>query len=656
MSASIAVAALFTLLTSAGDRQPNVTIAWPPAAFQHAGLGGRVIDVTKPPYSAKGDGRTDCTAALVAAYDFILHSMDADGWFSGGPKGDESWIIYLPNGTYLVSDTVIYSGPLRYRQGEGPIVYAEDGQQPRWSAEALVRIRFIGQSRAGTILKLKDHAVGYEAGQRKPVLSFGKGESNNSVASNGVRHLTIDTGAGNPGAVALDFQGANNTGLHDLTIRSGDGAGACGLHIRISPTMGYHSDLTIEGFDNGLEMTPYHVTHNTFEHVTVRSQREVGVRCVDSTTSIRDLHSINTVPAFELTGPGGQAVILDSRFEGGAAGTPAIRLEQGELYLRNVAAVGYGEALADKLPAGTVSEYLSGQVVSPVADALAKSLGLPIEEVPSIPQPKLDDWAVVDDFGAKGDGETDDTAAIQRALDSGKPAVCFPKLVYHVGGTLKVPASVTRINLLFGKLPKSGDGAIFEVGDGATPLIIEDGYTTNQGIHHTGPRTLVLQHLQTNGVLYRNLNQAVRPKLFLNACNGWGKRRDSGQNVDVWARFINTEQKPNTNFFCENGSLWVLGYKVEGGATNFACYPGGQLEVLGGVGNQFGQNGESKNPMILNEGGTVSYIGCTNGPSSDGQGYLTIIKDGQWTMPWTSLPARVGRKHQVFVPLYRSGR
>jgi len=325
MGASLALAGWLMLVAAGGDRQPQVTVAWPRAVYFHAGLGGRVIDVTQPPFNAQGDGRTDATAALIAAYDFVLHSMDADGWFSGGPKGDESWVLYLPHGTYLVSDTVIYSGPLRYRQGEGPLVWAESGRQPRFTAEALVRIRFIGQSRAGTVLRLKDHAPGYEAGQRKAVLSFGKGDSNNSVAANGVRHLTIDTGTGNPGAVALDFQGANNTGLHDLTLRSGDGDGACGLHIRIAPSMGYHSDLTIEGFETGLEMTPYHVTHNTFEHVTIRGQREVGVRCVDSTTSIRDLHSSNTVPAFELTGPGGQAVILDSRFEG-ARRQPAMRL------------------------------------------------------------------------------------------------------------------------------------------------------------------------------------------------------------------------------------------------------------------------------------------------------------------------------------------
>ena len=50
-----------------------------------------VIDVTKPPYGAKGDGKTDDTAAIQKAI------LDAMGLHK---------VIYLPNGTYLISDTL----------------------------------------------------------------------------------------------------------------------------------------------------------------------------------------------------------------------------------------------------------------------------------------------------------------------------------------------------------------------------------------------------------------------------------------------------------------------------------------------------------------------------------------------------------------------
>jgi len=64
-------------------------------------------------------------------------------------------------------------------------------------------------------------------------------------------------------------------------------------------------------------------------------------------------------------------------------------------------------------------------------------------------QEKFDDFASVRDFGATGDGSTDDTAAINRALDQlfvqetnplVRRSLFFPAGVYKVTGTIKIPA------------------------------------------------------------------------------------------------------------------------------------------------------------------------------------------------------------------------
>jgi len=64
-------------------------------------------------------------------------------------------------------------------------------------------------------------------------------------------------------------------------------------------------------------------------------------------------------------------------------------------------------------------------------------------------QQKFDDFASIKDFGATGDGSTDDTAAIQRALDQlfiqqSNPKVrrslFFPAGTYIVSSTIKIPA------------------------------------------------------------------------------------------------------------------------------------------------------------------------------------------------------------------------
>lgn len=38
--------------SSPGDRNLPINQVYPPAAFHHRGTGGRVLDVTKPPFSA----------------------------------------------------------------------------------------------------------------------------------------------------------------------------------------------------------------------------------------------------------------------------------------------------------------------------------------------------------------------------------------------------------------------------------------------------------------------------------------------------------------------------------------------------------------------------------------------------------------------------
>ena len=80
--------------------------------------------------------------------------MDKVEWDASGPKSLEcSYIIYIPDGTYLLSDTVTYSGPIRAEQKtSGP-------NKGQWYFERVVRIRFVGQSRNGTVLRLKNNCA-----------------------------------------------------------------------------------------------------------------------------------------------------------------------------------------------------------------------------------------------------------------------------------------------------------------------------------------------------------------------------------------------------------------------------------------------------------------------------------------------------------------
>jgi len=216
-------------------------------------------------------------------------------------------------------------------------------------------------------------------------------------------------------------------------------------------------DVTVEGFDYGIRMEPYHVTHNAFEHITLAAQKKAAVRLVDSTTSIRDMASAGGVRAVEIVGAGSHATILDSHLEGGASSGPAMDLQKEHLFARDVAVSGYGTAIrkqGETVARGPrVEEYISGPIVAFSPGQQKRSLRLPIEDVPEVPwEHDLSAWANVDDYGAKGDGKTDDSTAVQAAMSSGKSTVYFPKAHYVVRRPISIPATVRRINHLFGRI------------------------------------------------------------------------------------------------------------------------------------------------------------------------------------------------------------
>ena len=490
------------------------------------------IDIKKD-YGAKGDGITDDTPAIIQA----LNIEPAD---YTRPK-----IIYFPEGTYLVSNTLQRS---YIRQD--------------------CCITFQGQGRGKTVIKLQDNTDGFN-NQSNPKAVI-KTKQGNVAFRHYIRDLTIDTGKGNPGAIGIDYVSSNRGGIIDVAIRSGDGQGKVGLAmIREWPGPSLIKNLLVQGFDYGIQ-----VRHREYglvlENITLKQQRIAGIDNHTNSLAIRKLESSNSVPAI-VNQKGGLVIVIDGEFTGGKSTVSAID-NDAHLYARNIVAEGYGSAIKqnNNLIYGlTQEEYISHQPNS-LFNSPSSSLSLPIEDTPFFHDNNLDNWANVKDY-----------RSIQTAMDSGESTIYFPKGNYVLNKTINIPATVNKIigfESYINLQQKDVQGALRVTENSPHPLIIEGLLLEKVALEHLSGRTLVLKHSKLQDRGFRNSPQAG--KLFLEDVQ-MHLNLDYPQNV--WARQLNAESlfETQTKVLNKGGNLWILGLKTEGKGTAIKTTDGGRTELLG---------------------------------------------------------------------------
>lgn len=549
----------------------------PRAAIFPADAG--VIDVTRAPYHAKGDGVTDDTAAIQKALD---------------DHPSKGAIIHLPDGIYLVSDT------LRWGDSEKNTVL--------W-----------GQSREGTVIKLKDACPGYQNARRpKGVIWTGKAPAQRF--SNEIHTLTVDTGCGNPGACGVQFIANNQGGVYDVMIVSGDGQGVNGLDLGFSDEQGpcFIKNVRVLGFDYGVKAATT-VNGETLEHVTVEHQNKAGFRNDGQPFTARGLKSLNERPAFLALG--GLNVLVDCEFMGtGEAATQAAILAEGNLLARNIRTTGYKQALVkpsgDKQGVtGADVEFFVSKTPASLFPDRAGSTALPVRETPVVPWDKLEDWKAPQAFGAQTGDRHDDSAAIQQAVDSGAATVYLPRGDYLIDDTVTIRGKVRRIIgcrawLNMGDaLRKSGKPA-FRFMEGDAPVVVIEGMSTDFAggrhcfIENHARRTLVLHRLAINyqgGDAYRSKGGGG---VFIEDVVGHNFRFT---NETLWARQFNVEGG-GVHISNAGGRQWILGYKTEGGGTLHQTTNGGITEILGGMAYSSGQG--LTTPMFIVENARARFSFC----------------------------------------------
>ena len=507
-------------------------------------------------------------------------------------------IMSVPCGDYIVSGRikgeVPHGGPLK---GVG-----------NWTVQ--------GEGSGCVTLRLADNAPGYSSPSSPESIfytcSYTNGDAPSTLDScggvrgfvNSISGMTIDLGSGNPGSIGIDYLANNRGSIFDVKIR---GSGGCRAGILVQRSWGGPAqirDVEVEGCQYGILFggTQY---STVIQDVVLSGQTVASIAGSSVGLAIERLKT--DAPVTSVSRGNGNVVILDSEFSGSSPSNYAVTLaDTGSALLRDVTAVGYAGVVkfgTQSVPGNSVTEWASS--TSTLSAESAQTLRI---AEPPTPDPfytsDFSQWANVISYGANPGDFTDDTAAIQAAMDSGKPIVYMPTVApgsakftyYDLSGPILIPCSVRRIYMMESKFREHSSG----FGPGEDIWVMDSGCSSSDELTIQNGWTQIA--LEPGAYVVRHEDAR---KLYLRDVtfggNEFGYRSGPeagpvwGDNVyfktvhienEAYFRQLNTENQYDTGNVVDGGLLRVLGHKTEfssfSGNETLACVNGSRCEILGG--------------------------------------------------------------------------
>ena len=550
---AIAIAAISAQL------QPAVPISAAPIDFPND---ANLIDVRT--FGARGDGHHDDTKALQEAINFAIRPFEP-----GKETFRRNATLLVPSGTYLVSDTLDY------------------GSTALWAKRIILQ----GSGADRTAIRLTDRNDKFQLSKNpRALLSTFNGSSTNQAFLTQINDLTVDVGAGNPGAAGLRFIANNEGGLRNVRIKSSDpdGAGAIGLDLTAAwGGPAFFDQVTVTGFDVGMKIR-YDQYSMTFRNLALERQRQIGIIDTDNSLTIDGLTSRNLVPVLRISGVGFVALARGMLTADRNTDQAAIEVEPGAtLHMVDTVIQDYADGAS-----GTAKVTLgSGAARSLVVSQGMVRTDMPAFELPAvrplnIPDLRPDRWAKVDGFTGE---------AIARAFASGKPIIYFPFGQYLIARPIRIPVSVRRVVGFASRLKLEGTypagTPVLTIDPRRRDSLMMEGFDAATGappqtiwIKNSSDADILIRDWLLEGIGYRGDGISPPdahsvPKILLENLGGNAKFDFVRQDVAAWQ--LNPESA-GSKVRNEDGRLTIYGLKTENEGAILST-AGGETTVFGGL-------------------------------------------------------------------------
>ena len=391
-----------------------------------------------------GDGRADDGGAIQGAID-------------AAAMGGNGGVVFLPSGRYRISRTIFIRSAVRIF-GVGPtrpeIVLGDDS--PGFGSGVAAMVSFTGedQYRVGKAPVPPPTSVPFD-----PAIF----DATSSTFYSALSNVDFRIGTGNAGAVAVRFRVAQHGYLRHIDFHTGSGLAG------VYQAGNEFEDLRFFGGRYGIMSEK---TSPAWQFTLIDSdfegQRDAAIREHEAGLTLVNVAIRDTPVGIEIDrGYSDSFWGKDVRFENVSQAGIVISAENSvftQIGFDNAVAVntptfarfrdsgktvagsGTRYRVADfsyglKLPGvGTIGAYATDLAMAPLSR-------LPARPAPAIRTlPPTSAWANVRDLGVKGDDTTDDTAALQRAIDMHR-VVYLPSGRYRVSDTLRLRSDSVLIAL-----------------------------------------------------------------------------------------------------------------------------------------------------------------------------------------------------------------